>query len=260
MKKFLFFLILTICCISPGNAYQFCFEGEAAGKYPIVMEVDRDSNGAIRGRYAYKSTLKREGYNKRSSWLYITPKGNSTKEYTIVDSQGKLQERWFDAVFWREGNVNYFSVGVTNSRGKSFGISAQSASKHKESWVGTYEIHSDGYRMSPPPIKVVLVLSANGTNSYTGNWLMTFADDDTFEDVFSSSIVGKVNNGIMTLTLANVSSRRGYFTGDRYSRLNKGDVIAKITKCGSSYKIQPVGKMKEYLSGLGGILSIVKTK
>ncbi|MDE6339833.1 MAG: hypothetical protein K2K97_08625, partial [Muribaculaceae bacterium] len=107
-------------------AYQFTFDGEAANKYPIVIEVDRNANGSIVGRYAYKSTLKRQGRNNRTSWLYIRPDGNSKSNYIITDAQGNVQEYWTDATFWRDGNVNYFDVAVRNNRGNTFGIHAHS--------------------------------------------------------------------------------------------------------------------------------------
>lgn len=130
MKKFLISVILAIWCVCSGYAYQFTFDGEAANKYPVLIEVDRNANGSITGRYAYKSTLRRQGRNNRASWLYIRPDGNSKSDYIITDSQGNVQERWSNAMFWREGNVNYFSVSVLNSKGNSFGIDAYSKSKN----------------------------------------------------------------------------------------------------------------------------------
>ena len=107
-------------------AYRFTFEGYAAGKYAIVMEVDRNANGSITGRYAYKSTLNDRGRNNRAAWLYIAPDGNSKTDYIITDSNGKVQEHWSNASFSRTNGVNYFTVSVRNAKGRTFTINLHS--------------------------------------------------------------------------------------------------------------------------------------
>lgn len=267
MKKSLFFILLALVFTIPLHAYQFTFDGEAAKQYPIVIEVDRNANGAITGRYAYKSTLNSQGRDKRSSWLYIKPAGNSKSDYIITDYQGDIQERWTDAMFWRDGNVNYFSVSVRNTKGKTFGIDAHSTSKNTGSWTGTYHIHSDGYRLSPPPMSVFLCLSPVDTKTFSGSWVMTIADDNAIsQGMFLADAVGTLNNGVMTIKLINIGYNRGgegcYFYSDSeyIPRIENGEIVAKISKTGSSYKIQPIGKMTSFLTDLGGILTIVKTE
>lgn len=269
MKKHLTTLLATLFCFLSGYAYQFTFDGEADNKYPIVIEVDRTSNGAITGRYAYKSTLNKQGRDNRASWLYIRPDGNSKSEYIITDSQGNVQERWTNASFWRDRDVNYFSVAVTNAKGKTFGIDAHSTSKNTGTWEGSYDIYSDGYRNSPPPIAVRITLKPNGTNSYTGFWAMKLSyDDDNTMGMLYGDVSGNVADNSLTLTFTQVTSADGFDEcifnnrqkSEYYPYITAGDVIAKITKTGTSYKIQPLGKMTKYLSGLGGQLTIVKTK
>lgn len=110
-------------------AYRFTFEGYAAGKYAIVMEVDRNANGSITGRYAYKSTLNDRGRNNRAAWLYIAPDGNSKTDYIITDSNGKVQEHWSNASFSRSNGVNYFTVNVINAKGRTFTINLHSTTE-----------------------------------------------------------------------------------------------------------------------------------
>lgn len=268
MKKYLTTLLIAIFYCISGYAYQFTFDGKADNKYPIVIEVDRNSNGAITGRYAYKSTLNKQGRDNRASWLYIRPYGNSKSEYIITDSQGKMQEQWTNATFWRNGEVNYFEVTVTNAKGKTFWINAHSTSKNTDTWAGSYDIYSDGYRNCPPPISVRLTLKPNGSNSYKGIWSMKIADeDDNMSGMLFGDVVGTVNGGCITLKLTTVNRTSGSYgcffnqkDNEYYPYITEGDVIAKITKTGSSYKLQPLGKMTKYLSDLGGQLTIVKTK
>lgn len=267
MKKFLILIILVLGFTTPLRAYQFTFDGKVANQYPILIEVNRNANGSITGRYAYKSTLKSQGRDKSSSWLYIKPVGNSKSDYIISDYQGNIQERWSGAMFWRDGNVNYFSVSVKNSKGKTFGIDAHSASKNTGSWAGTYDIHSDGYRLSPPPMSVFLCLSAVDTKTFSGSWVMKLAVDDAISSgMMSADVIGTLSNGVMIIKLTDIDYIRGtdgcYFYSDSeyIPQIENGELVAKIIKNDSSYTIQPIGKMTEFLTDLGGILTIVKTE
>lgn len=259
---------MAMFCHLAGYAYQFTFDGEADNKYPIVIEVDRNSNGSITGRYAYKSTLRSQGYDNRSSWLYIRPNGDSKSNYIITDSQGEVQEHWTDASFWREGEVNYFSVTVTNARGKTFWLNAHSTSRNTGTWAGSYDIYSDGYRYCPPPMSIRLTLKLEGDNIYKGIWSMRIAeDDDNMSGMLFGDVIGNVSDGSITLTFKTVNRVGGSYEclfdkkdSESYPFITVGDVIAKISKSGTAYKIQPLGKMTNYLSNLGGQLTIVKTK
>lgn len=77
---------------------------------------------------------------------------------------------------------------------------------------------------------------------------------------------GDVSGETITLTLTTVHCAAGqygcYFNNgtDNSPQITEGSVIAKITKSGSSYKIKPIGRMQSYLTDLGGIMTIVKTK
>lgn len=266
MKKQILVLLLAVLSGLTGHSYQFTFDGEAANQYPIVIEVDRNANGSITGRYAYISTLNKQGRENRASWLYIRPKGNSKSEYIISDARGNIQEHWSNATFWKENGVNYFDVVVVNSKGKTFGIFAKSTSKNAGSWVGSYEIHSNGYRYSPPPISVSMTLEANGT-TFRGSWVMQITDDDAIDSgLLLADAIGTLNNNIMTIKLTNIGYTRGrdgcYFNSNTeyVPRIENGEPVAKVTKTGTSYKIQPLGKMKKYLTDLGGHLTITKTK
>ncbi len=130
--KYIILILLQLSSLLT-YAYQFSFNGKADDKYPIVIEVDRNPNGSITGRYAYQSTLRNQGRDNRASWLYIQPVGNSKSDYVVTDSKGNIQEQWSDATFWRDNGINYFSVDVTNAKGKTFKITAKSVTSSSAS-------------------------------------------------------------------------------------------------------------------------------
>ncbi|MBD5283647.1 MAG: hypothetical protein HDS31_03455 [Bacteroides sp.] len=265
MKHFITSILMAFLCVSTGLAYQYTFDGTAAGRYPIVMEVDRNGNGPISGRYAYKSTLKSKGRNNSSSWLYISSYRGSKSDYIITDSQGNIQEYWTDVLFWKENGVNCMSVSVENIKGRTFTINVQSQSKNTSTWTGTYKIiSSGGYRSCPPPIDGTLTLTSNSNGIYKGTWTMTVRYNS---DRLSGDVVGKLNNGVMYITLNNVRTSNGDYGGcwferndDYYQPIESGKVIAKITKNGNYFKILPEGNMRTFLSGSDVDVSIVKVK
>ena len=92
-------------------------------------------------------------------------------------------------------------------------------------------------------------------------------DDDNMSGMLFGDVIGNLSDGSMTLTFKTVNRAGGSYEclfdkkdSESYPFITAGDAIAKITKTGTSYKIQPLGKMTKYLSELGGQLTIVKTK
>lgn len=92
-------------------------------------------------------------------------------------------------------------------------------------------------------------------------------DDDNMSGMLFGDVVGTVNNESITLKMTTVNRAGGSYEcffnkkdNEYYPYITEGDLIAKITKNGTSYKIQPLGKMTKYLSDLGGQLTISKTK
>lgn len=277
MKLHFITIILLLINALSCQAYRFIFEGMAAGQFPIIMEVDRTANGAIVGRYAYKSTIEKYGRDRRASWMYINPSENSCSEYLVTDSSGKNPEMWSNARFWRENGKNCFSVDVINAQGKHFSISAQSVTRNSttsaksdvttaSAWGGTYKIYSEGYRLCPPPIAVNLTLKDVGSNSCIGTWKMQIADEDPSDSgTLSGSVCGQASNGALTLTITDIKRTPGAYTNffsqysESYPFIFDGTVIARITKNGTRYKIQPLNSMKAYLKDIIE-LSIKKTK
>lgn len=134
-------------------------------------------------------------------------------------------------------------------------------------WAGSYDIYSDGYRMCPPPISVKLTLKKTGTNTYKGIWSMKIADDDGNDSgMLFGDVTGSVVNGVLTIKTASMSRAAGKYDNffaqntASYPLIKNGEIIAKISKKGAAYKIQPVGKMSKYLTSLGGRLTIKKRK
>lgn len=126
-------MLVGMVCSFAGYAYQITLEGKADGKYAIIVEIDRNTNGSFSGRYAYKSTINRQGRNNPATWLYIMPDYYSTTDYTITDSKGAVQEEWSNAHLSQSGNSYSLSASVINSRGKTFDIQAGSSNSGSNS-------------------------------------------------------------------------------------------------------------------------------
>ena len=115
---FLFLTVMMLAVALPAGAAEK-YTGKVGGKYPVVVYLTTNGN-RITGKYAYSSTLKKNG-NQASSWLYITgttegygAKG-ATFECVVKDSAGKMVEHW---------TLDYYSWGVsatiTTARGKVY--------------------------------------------------------------------------------------------------------------------------------------------
>lgn len=117
MARVVMLAIMLMAVAIPASAEKWT--GKVGGKYPVVVYIYPDGN-KVTGRYAYKSTLKKNG-DKPSSWLYITgstdgfgAKG-TTYSCVVRDNNGKVVEHW---------ELDYYSWGVgatiTTSNGKVY--------------------------------------------------------------------------------------------------------------------------------------------
>lgn len=102
------------------SAQAYKLEGTIGGKYPIVVELEEYDDGFISGRYAYKSTLEKNGEGE-CSWLSINPSyENPTGQWDIRDCKPEHVETWKNVRF----NGNTLTAKMTNIRGKSYTVSA----------------------------------------------------------------------------------------------------------------------------------------
>lgn len=96
---------------------------------------------------------------------------------------------------------------------------------------------------------------------------MKVADDDENDSGrLTGDVTGTVSDGVLTLTISRINVAGGNY-GCMFNQgtescpvIASGSVIARITKSGASYSIRPVGNMTKYLTDLGGLLTITKTK
>lgn len=100
---------------------KYKLEGKVGDKYPIVIELEDLGDSLFSGRYAYESTLKRDG-DVDCSWLRIYPNLSSPyAKWDVKDCNGKIVETWANPSFT---DRKYFSARMTNINGKSYDIVA----------------------------------------------------------------------------------------------------------------------------------------
>lgn len=120
MKKTLFVFLLSWLPLA-ALAGDLQLEGKIGDKYPIVLELAHDGSGIYSGKYAYSSTLKRDG-DSPCSWLYISPDVDSPySEWTVTDCHGKQVEKWHNVTVSDRG---YLSARMTNSKGTTYDVAA----------------------------------------------------------------------------------------------------------------------------------------
>lgn len=95
-KKILFLIFAVSSLISSAKTYKL--DGMIGGKYPIVIELE-EFDGLYFGRYAYKSTLEKNG-NLDCSWLNINPNyENPASVWDVRDCKFEAVETWFKVQF-----------------------------------------------------------------------------------------------------------------------------------------------------------------
>ncbi|MBD5232157.1 MAG: hypothetical protein HDS66_08425 [Bacteroidales bacterium] len=116
-------LICTIVALLPllTQADVYKLNGTVDGKYPIVIELEDLGDNLFSGRYAYESTLNRDG-DEDCSWLRIYPNLSTPyAKWDVTDCNGKIVETWSNPSFTGR---KYFSARMTNIKGKSYDIVA----------------------------------------------------------------------------------------------------------------------------------------
>lgn len=77
-------------------AKTYKLEGMIGGQYPIVIELEESDYGLLFGRYAYKSTLQKNG-RVECSWLLINPSyENPASQWDIRDCKTNPVETWYN--------------------------------------------------------------------------------------------------------------------------------------------------------------------
>lgn len=101
-----------------GKTYKL--EGMVGGEYPIVIELE-ENDGFLSGRYAYVSTLKKNG-NFDCSWLQINPSyEHPATQLDIRDCKLNPVETWYN-VSLTEGKQ--LTARMKNVKGKTYNITA----------------------------------------------------------------------------------------------------------------------------------------
>ncbi|MGM9851305.1 MAG: hypothetical protein ACI306_04095 [Muribaculaceae bacterium] len=119
--RFIFIIILALLSTNASAQTVYRLEGTIGGQYPIVIELEEDDDGFISGRYAYKSTLRKNG-DVECSWLMINPSyANPETQWTIRDCKPDVVEEWSNVNF---DDRKHLTARMKNTRGKSYAVTA----------------------------------------------------------------------------------------------------------------------------------------
>lgn len=119
MKKAITVIFLS-CAAVIAFAKTYKLEGTVGGQYPIVIELE-ESNGLFFGKYAYLSTLRKNG-NLDCSWLGINPSyENPDTKWDIRDCQSEPVETWYNVTFT---DGKRLTCKMKNNKGKVYDIVA----------------------------------------------------------------------------------------------------------------------------------------
>ena len=256
-KSVLFVSILLVICFGAtfdAASKQFTLNGTIDNKLPIVIEVDRTPNGAIKGRYTYRTGSYDKGQN--GEWFYIKPYNNTTNTYVITDSDGNLISVWESVRMYRERGINYLSGTITNNMGDTHVLDASSASTNTSTWAGTYVIEGSIYR--GPTTSITLTLQSNGKDSYTGKIKME--ETEGYDGILTGNVSAKAANGVLLVTLNSYTTRAGENGNILSGAFPRNCQILRISKTGSKFDFVPLGGMEDYMDGMSTQNTIVKTK
>lgn len=120
--KWKFYLVGLLSFLSLSvSAQKYKLEGKIGDKYSIVIELQNMGDGIFNGRYAYNSTLRRDG-NVNCSWLNISPSQDAPySEWVVTDCKGNKAEVWYNIRF---SDNKYLSARMINVKGRSYDVTA----------------------------------------------------------------------------------------------------------------------------------------
>lgn len=122
-------LVVTSSISLCSSAKIYKLEGEIGGVYSIILELEEHDDGLFSGRYAYKSTLQKEGEGE-CSWLLINPSyENPASQWSVRDCKLNPVETWYNIRF-ANGRL---TARMKNTRGKVYEIVANVTDSGQES-------------------------------------------------------------------------------------------------------------------------------
>ncbi len=96
-------------------------EGTIGAEYPIVVDLEEHDDGLFSGRYAYQTTLQKNGEGE-CSWLQINPSyENPATEWTVRDCTPDVVETWCNVNF---SDRKHLTATMKNNQGKTYNVSA----------------------------------------------------------------------------------------------------------------------------------------
>ena len=128
-------LISAVSIAIGAFAKTYRLEGMVGGQYPIVIELEEHEDGFISGRYAYKSTLRKNG-DVECSWLLINPSYNNPEnQWTIRDCKPNVVEEWVNVNF---NDHKHLTARMKNTKGKTYDVDANVVSRNYNKNLTTY--------------------------------------------------------------------------------------------------------------------------
>ena len=128
IKNVKLILVMVFMLVSfSASAWDIELEG-TIGDYPIEvnLNVSRDARGRVKieGRYAYLTTLRRQGRYAKESWLYMKSVDGTHHAFTIYDYTGKKVENWYNIKSNNYRGIYQLDGKVRNAKGKVYDMEA----------------------------------------------------------------------------------------------------------------------------------------
>lgn len=121
MKTIKLIVILFLMPFLSAVAKTYQLEGMIGGKYSIVIELEEFDQGLFSGRYAYLSTLRKNG-DIGCSWLSINPSHDSPySEWVVKDCKLDWAETWYNVRFC---DRKHLTARMKNAKGKYYDVVA----------------------------------------------------------------------------------------------------------------------------------------
>ncbi len=142
IKKAMLAVAALAACLAV-SAQSYRLEGKVGDQYPIVIELQEEGNGLFSGRYAYQSTLRKQG-DVPCSWLSIRPSSDEPYwKWIVRDCKKQVVETWYGPNF---ADRQFLTARLQNAKGRTYDVTAAVAGQKnaKQPLTGYFRQHLGG--------------------------------------------------------------------------------------------------------------------